>query len=155
MRELLDRGKKGLLQRSATGGGARRPWEEQREDSAELKMQPMMTREVEPRMLAACSLRPWRGEHRKRLGRAPTGGACYCREGEGGQRGEEASRAGGLPFKEASPAAIGRDGRPAELWSVSLLAGDGRTTFDGCFWHFPFGIEPWSLHKISSLMYNL
>jgi hypothetical protein len=83
------------------------------------------------------------------------GGACCCREGEGGRRGEEGSRAGGLPFKEASPAAIGRDGRPAELWSVSLLAGDARATLDRCFWHFPFGIGPWLLHKISSLMYNL
>jgi hypothetical protein len=83
------------------------------------------------------------------------GGACCCREGEGGRRGEEGSRAVGLPFKEVSPAAIGRDGRPAELWSVSLLAGDGRATLDGCFWHFPFGIGPWLLHKISFLMYNL
>jgi hypothetical protein len=36
-----------------------------------------------------------------------------------------------------------------------LLAGDGRGTLDGCFWHFPFGIGPWLLHKISSLMYNI
>jgi hypothetical protein len=79
--------------------------------------------------------------------------AVVVRE-SGGRRGEEGSRAGGLPFKEASPAAIGRDGRPAELWSVSLLAGDGRTTLGAHFWHFPFGIEPWPLHKISSLMYN-
>jgi hypothetical protein len=43
----------------------------------------------------------------------------------------------------------------AELWHDRLLAGDGRTTLDVQFWHFPFGIEPWSLHKISSLMYNL
>jgi hypothetical protein len=40
--------------------------------------EPMTTREAEPRMLAAYILRPWRGEHRKRLGRAPTGGACCC-----------------------------------------------------------------------------
>jgi hypothetical protein len=39
--------------------------------------------------------------------------------------------------------------------SVSLLTGDGRATLDGCFWHLPFGIRPWLLHKISSLMYNL
>jgi hypothetical protein len=83
------------------------------------------------------------------------GGACCCREGEGGWRGEEGSRAGGLPFKEASPAAIGRDGRTAELWHVSLLVGDDRATLDGCFWYIPFGIGPWLLHKISSLMYNL
>jgi hypothetical protein len=37
----------------------------------------------------------------------------------------------------------------------SLLTGDGRTTLDRCVWHFSFGIGPWSLHKISSLMYNL
>jgi hypothetical protein len=80
--------------------------------------------------------------------------AVVVRE-SGGRRGEEGSRAGGMPFKETSPAAIGRNGRPTELWSVSLLRGDGRTTLDAHFWHFPFGIEPWSLHKISSLMYNL
>jgi hypothetical protein len=34
-------------------------------------------------------------------------GACCCREGEGGRRGEEGSRAGGLPFKEALAAVIG------------------------------------------------
>jgi hypothetical protein len=37
----------------------------------------------------------------------------------------------------------------------SLLAGDGRTTLDVQFWHFPFGIEPGSLQKICSLMYTL
>jgi hypothetical protein len=37
----------------------------------------------------------------------------------------------------------------------SLLAGDGRTTLDAHFWHFPFGIEPGSLQKICSLMYTL
>jgi hypothetical protein len=41
------------------------------------------------------------------------GGACCCREGEGGRRGEEGSRAGGLPFKEALAAAIGGRGRHA------------------------------------------
>jgi hypothetical protein len=78
------------------------------------------------------------------------GGACCCREGEGERRGEEGSRAGGLPFKEASSAAIGRDGRPccralhmSVCWQVMAER------------HFPFGIEPGSLQKICSLMYTL
>ena len=37
----------------------------------------------------------------------------------------------------------------------SLMAGDGRTTLDVQFWHFPFGIEPGSLQKICYLMYTL
>jgi hypothetical protein len=44
------------------------------------------------------------------------GGACCCREGERGRRGEERSRAGGLPFKEVLVAAIGGHGwHAAEL----------------------------------------
>jgi hypothetical protein len=81
--------------------------------------------------------------------------AVVVRESKG-RRGEEGNRAGGLPFKEASPTAIGGRGRhAAELWHVSLLAGDDRATLDGCVWYFSFGIGHWSLHKISSLMYNL
>ena len=47
-----------------------------------------------------------------------------------------------LDFKGASLAAIGGDGRPVELCSVSLLAGDDRATLGAHFWHFRFGIEP-------------
>jgi hypothetical protein len=43
----------------------------------------------------------------------------------------------------------------AELRSRQPAAAGGRATLGAHFWHFPFGIEPWSLHKISSLMYNL
>ena len=71
--------------------------------------------------------------------------AVVVRESKG-RRGEEGNRAGGLPFKEASPTAIGGHGRhAAELWHVSLLAGDDRATLDGCVWHYSFGIEPGSL----------
>ena len=73
---------------------------------------------------------PW--EQGSRAGEMTAmGGACYCREGEGGRRGEEGSRAGGLPFKEALAAAIGGQGRQLQSSAhVSLLAGDGMTTLN-------------------------
>jgi hypothetical protein len=62
-----------------------------------------------------------------------------------------------LPFlKGVLAAAIGGRGRhAAELRSRQPAAAGGRATLGAHFWHFPFGIEPWSLHKISSLVYNL
>jgi hypothetical protein len=79
--------------------------------------------------------------------RAPTG-ADNSVEGKGER--------GGLPFlKRCSLQPLVGAGGAAELWHVSLLAGDDIATLDGCVWYFSFRIGPWSLHKISSLMYNL
>jgi hypothetical protein len=77
--------------------------------------------------------RPW--EQGSRAGEMTAmGGACCCREGEGGRRGEEGSRAGGLPFKEALAAAIGGRGRQCCRAPICTA------TEEGTHWTNVFGI---------------
>jgi hypothetical protein len=83
--------------------------------------------------------------------------SCSCALGRRSEEGEGAvERGGARPWqqqggarginrRERASTIGGVGGIAAELWHVSLLAGDDRATLDGCVWHYSFGIEPGSL----------
>jgi hypothetical protein len=104
---------------------------------------------------AAWSRAPWEAvaPSRRRGGRGQ-GLAAAVRERE-----DDVGRKGagqmGCHLKRRSLQQLVGWAAAAELRSRQPVAAGGRVTLGAHFWHFPFGIEPWWLHKISSLMYTL
>jgi hypothetical protein len=91
------------------------------------------------------------GRRSELMGKMEGGAAATpCTQGQRGVvvRGEGRKRGEGLvlPFIEQSS---------EHVRLHEQMAGGKVSILGGHFWRFPFGIEPWSLHKISSLMYNL